>query len=182
MPLARYALYAQGLQVSASVWPTATETFLLAARHMAHEGRCFLVVSASVMSKAHLPSDFDLAKEMEPLPDALLRGGSAIIAPDGKFLAGPVYDQEIILYAEVDLQRCLEEKSTLDVVGHYARPEVFRLLVDRTPKVPCSFTGETLGEALARLERLAQEGQWVQVREGLTALRRQVTGGYAPAS
>lgn len=180
MPLARYALYAQGLQVSASVWPTATETFLLAARHMAHEGRCFLVVSASVMSKAHLPPDFDLAKEMEPFPDSLMRGGSAIIGPEGKFLAGPVYDQETILYAEVDLQRCLEEKSTLDVVGHYARPEVFRLLVDRSPKVPYAFSQDTLDEALARLQRLAQEGQWEQVREGLASLRRQVTGGRGP--
>jgi nitrilase len=148
MPLARYALEAQGTQVFASVWPSASETFLLAARHLAHEARAFVVVSASVMTKADLPKDFPLHKEMAGMPDRLAYGGSAVIGPDGKFLAGPVYEREEIVTAEVDLDRILEGKLTLDVAGHYARPDVFKLLVDRSVR-------EAVGDAA--LGRLAVE-------------------------
>lgn len=139
MPLARYALYSQGEQVHASLWPTAGETFLLACRHMAFEGRLFVIVSCSYLTKAMLPEDFELAKEMEGFPETLSKGGSAIIGPDAKFLAGPVYDCETILYADIDLERIIEEKQTLDVVGHYARPEVFRLLINRREMSPATF-------------------------------------------
>lgn len=141
MPLARYALYAQGEQLHASLWPTANETFQLACRAMAFEGRLFVVVAASYLTRAMLPSDFELAQEMAPLPEAIVRGGSAIIGPDAKYLAGPVYDQETILYAEVDLGRIIEEKQALDVVGHYARPEVLRLVVNREPFRPTQEPG-----------------------------------------
>lgn len=136
MPLARYALYSQGEQVHASLWPTANETFQLACRAMAFEGRLFVAVAASYLTKAMLPADFEVAEEMGPFPEALIRGGSAIIGPDAKYLAGPVYDQETILYAEVDLGRIIEEKQALDVVGHYARPEVLRLVVNREEMRP----------------------------------------------
>jgi nitrilase len=72
----------------------------------------------------------------------LSRGGSAIIGPDAKYLAGPVYDCETILYADVDLERIVQEKQTLDVVGHYARPEVFRLLINRREMAPAAFYEE----------------------------------------
>lgn len=136
MPLARYALYAQGEQIHAAVWPTATETFLIACRAMAFEGRLFVIVAGSYITKAMLPPDFELAEEMKPLPEVMSRGGSAIIGPDAGFLAGPVYNEETILYAEVDLNRCIEEKQLLDVAGHYARPEVLRLVVNRQPMMP----------------------------------------------
>ncbi|MFQ5826731.1 MAG: carbon-nitrogen hydrolase family protein [Dehalococcoidia bacterium] len=139
MPLARYALYAQGEQVHASLWPTAGETFLLACRHMAFEGRLFVVVSCSYLTKAMLPSDFELMEEMESLPQVLCRGGSAIIGPDAKYLADPVYDRETIIYADIDLGQIVEEKQALDVVGHYARPEVFRLVVNRREMTPAAF-------------------------------------------
>ena len=71
MPLARYALYSQGEQVHASLWPTASETSLLACRHMAFEGRLFVLVSCSYLTKAMLPSDFELTKEMESFPQVL---------------------------------------------------------------------------------------------------------------
>ncbi|MFQ5924514.1 MAG: carbon-nitrogen hydrolase family protein, partial [Dehalococcoidia bacterium] len=139
MPLARYALYAQGEQVHASLWPTAGESFLLACRHMAFEGRLFVVVSCSYFTKAMLPSDFELMEEMESFPEVLCRGGSAIIAPDAKYLAGPVYDCETIIYADIDLGQIVEEKQALDVVGHYARPEVFTLVVNRREMTPAAF-------------------------------------------
>ena len=139
MPLARYALYTQGEQVHASLWPTVDETFLLACRNMAFEGRLFVVVSCSYLTKAMLPADFELMKEMENLPEVLSKGGSAIIGPNAKYLAGPVYDQETILYADIDLERIIEEKQALDVVGHYARPEVFTLHINRREMNPAAF-------------------------------------------
>ncbi|MFH1169172.1 MAG: carbon-nitrogen hydrolase family protein [Chloroflexota bacterium] len=146
MPLARYALYAQGEQVHASLWPSADETFLLACRSMAFEGRLFVIVACSYLTRAMLPADFELAAEMEPFPEVLSRGGSAIIGPDGKYLAGPVYGQETILYADIDLERGFQEKLAMDVVGHYARPDVFSLNIDRREKPVADFgSGEGPG-------------------------------------
>jgi len=140
MPLARYTLYAQGEQVHAALWPTATETFHLSCRNMAFEGKLFVIVACNYLLKSMLPKDFQLIKEMESLPEVLCRGGSAIIGPDAKYLAGPIYDQETILYADIDLAQITGEKQALDVVGHYARPEVFALHVNRSEMNPLSFS------------------------------------------
>ncbi len=131
MPLARYTLYAQGEQVHAAVWPSAPETFLLSCRAMAFEGRLFVVAAASYLTKAMLPADFPLAKEMDVFPEQLCLGGSAVIGPDGRFMAGPVYECETMVCADIDLDRIAEEKELLDVAGHYARPDVFSLTVNR---------------------------------------------------
>ncbi|MBI4285350.1 MAG: carbon-nitrogen hydrolase family protein [Chloroflexi bacterium] len=139
MPLARYALYQAGEQVHASLWPAAGDTFHLACRNMAFEGRVFVIVACSYLTRAMVPADFELMKEIESLPEILCRGGSAIIAPDARYLAGPVYNQETILYADIDLAQIIEEKQALDVVGHYARPEVFTLTVDRREITPVTF-------------------------------------------
>jgi nitrilase len=80
-----------------------------------------------------------LAKEMEGLPEGLCLGGSAVIGPDARFIAGPVYDCETIVYADIDLDRIPEEKELLDVAGHYARPDVFSLCVNRRRLEPLSF-------------------------------------------
>jgi nitrilase len=131
MPLARYALYAQGEQIHAAVWPSAPETFLLACRTMAFEGRVFVVAAASYITKSMLPPDFPLAKEMEGFSEQICLGGSAVIGPDARFIAGPVYNCETIVYADIDLDRISEEKELLDIAGHYARPDVFSLTVNR---------------------------------------------------
>ena len=131
MPLARYALYAEGEQVHAALWPSASETFLLACRNMAFEGRVFVVAAASYLTKAMLPPGFPLMKELEAFPETLCRGGSAIVGPDARFIAGPVYDCETVLYADVNLDRLIEEKQLMDVAGHYARPDVLSLHVNR---------------------------------------------------
>lgn len=136
MPLARYALYAQGEQVHAAVWPSAPETFLLSCRAMAFEGRSYVVAAASYFTKSMLPVGFPLAKEMEQLSEHLCLGGSAVIGPDARFIAGPVYDCETIVYADIDLNRIAEEKELLDVAGHYSRPDVFNLSLNRRPMQP----------------------------------------------
>ena len=139
MPLARYALYTQGEQIHAALWPTATDTFHIACRNMAFEGRLFVIVSGSYLTKSMLPADFELAKEIEGYPEVLSTGGSAIIGPDAKYLAGPVYDEETILYADIDLERIIEEKQALDVVGHYSRSEFLKLQINRSEMNPVSF-------------------------------------------
>jgi len=107
---------------------------------MAFEGRLFVIVSGTYMTRSAISDDFEFKKEMGDLPEVLFRGGSAIIGPDAAYLSGPVYDEETILYADIDLELGLQEKQTLDVVGHYARPEVLKLYVNRKAMTPAVFT------------------------------------------
>jgi len=131
MPLARYAMYAAGEQIHAAVWPSATETFLLACRTMAFEGRVFVVAAASYLTKDMMPTGLPLLEDMDELSEQLCIGGSAIIGPDAKFIAGPVYGMETVVYGDIDLDVLAEEKQLLDIAGHYARPDVFQLHINR---------------------------------------------------
>jgi nitrilase len=142
MPLARYALYAQGEQVHAALWPSASETFLLSNRNMAYEAKLFVIAACSYATKSMLPSDLELGDQLVDYPEVIQTGGSAIIGPDAKYLAGPVYDQETILYADIHLEQIIEEKHDLDIIGHYARPEVFTLHVDRSETNVVAFHDE----------------------------------------
>ena len=135
MAPARYALAGLGVQVHASVWPGYENLHPIvdaATRHLAYENACFVVVVREVMSAERLPPGTPLAEE----PIWEMHGGSAIIAPGGKYLAGPVYDEETIVIAEVDLRETITSKWWVDSVGHYARPDVFQLHWDKRPKRP----------------------------------------------
>jgi len=123
MPLARQALHEDGEDIHIAVWPTVRETSLLASRHYAFEGRCFVLAVGSLLRAAALPAGLPAADSSE----WVVRGGSAIIAPDASVIAGPVFDRECTLIAECDLGRVREESMTLDVAGHYSRPDCFRL-------------------------------------------------------
>jgi len=125
MTLAKYALYAQGEQVHCSVWPAYSsqrDHIAFGTRQYAFEGACFVVASCGVITPGSLPKD--LQHEY-----ATADGGSAIIGPDGGYLAGPVYDREETIYAEIDLEATIREKHSRDIAGHYARPDVLQLLV-----------------------------------------------------
>ena len=130
MPLARQALHDSGEDIHAALWPTLYETHHLASRHYAFEGRCFVLAAGSLMRASALP------EELEPHPDRVhgnddwvLRGGSAIIGPDGSYIVEPVYDKPMILSAELDLGAVRREQMTLDVSGHYARRDCFEFRV-----------------------------------------------------
>ncbi len=126
MPMARQALHTSGEHIHVSVWPTVHEMHQIASRHYAFEGRCFVLAAGLIMRVEDLPPQFARPPELADEPDKLLlRGGSAIIGPDGSYLVGPVYDEETILTAELDLTDIDREKMTLDVSGHYFRPNVF---------------------------------------------------------
>jgi nitrilase len=120
MPLARMAMHQSGEHIHVAVWPTAHDIHQLASRHYAFEGRCFVLAVGLLMPASDLPREFAAkAKGM------LLRGGSAIIAPNGSYVVEPVFEKETILTGDLDMSLIDQEKMTLDVTGHYARPDVF---------------------------------------------------------
>jgi predicted amidohydrolase len=136
MPLSRQVLHAEGEQVHVAAWPHAGEVHQLASRHYAFEGRAFVLVAATYLPKSALPADFELASDFAAAPAVLLDGGSAVIGPDANYVVDPVRGREQLLTAELDLNRIAEEKQTLDVAGHYSRPDLFELRVNRAPLTP----------------------------------------------
>jgi nitrilase len=135
MPMLRMAMYAQ--QVALYCAPTADDrdSWLPSMRHIALEGRCFVLTACQVLRKDAFPADVRVS--LGDTPDALLmRGGSAIVSPLGVVLAGPHFGDETILTADLDLADIGRGKFDFDVVGHYARPDVFRLTVNDAPAVP----------------------------------------------
>ncbi|MDQ3197811.1 MAG: carbon-nitrogen hydrolase family protein [Verrucomicrobiota bacterium] len=126
MPLARQTLHMAGETIHVAVWPTVHEMHQLASRHYAFEGRCFVLAAGLVMRVKELPVELGLPPKMVGRPDEfVLRGGSAIIGPDGRYVVEPVFDEETTISAELDLSAIDREKMTLDVTGHYHRPDVF---------------------------------------------------------
>jgi nitrilase len=126
MPLARQALHSSGEDLHVAAWPQVKEMNLVASRHYAFEGRCFVIAGGSIMHARELPAELEPIEPLTGRPEALvLNGGSAIIAPDGSLLAGPIWEEEAILTAELDLGRIAQESLTLDVTGHYHRPDIF---------------------------------------------------------
>jgi predicted amidohydrolase len=137
MPLARQALHESGEDVHVAVWPTVHDLHQVASRQYAFEGRCFVLASGGLMRASSLPSELELHPDRVSGPDQwVLRGGSAIIGPNGKYVVKPVYDEAAILVAELDLRRASEESMSLDVTGHYHRPELFDFKVLSTGRRP----------------------------------------------
>lgn len=130
MPMARQALHLAGEQIHVAVWPTVHDNHQLASRHYAFEGRCFVLAAGLIMQAKDLPAELTSVPSLAADPEAfVLRGGSAIIGPDGRYVVEPVFDRETIVSAELDLTAIDREKMTLDVAGHYNRPDVFRFAV-----------------------------------------------------
>lgn len=127
MPLARQAMHESAEEIHVAVWPTVRDMYQVASRHYAFEGRCFVLAAGLITKARDLPGDLELPPGVRENPDGLVcSGGSCIIAPDGSILAGPVFDREEILVADLDLGRIAEESMALDVTGHYNRPDVFQ--------------------------------------------------------
>jgi len=125
MPLARFALYQAGVEVYLAPTADDSEDWLESMRHIARESRSFVLSCCVFQRASSFPEDVPLAEGGELVG----RGGSAILAPDGSYLAGPLWDEEGILYAELDPQRLYEARQRFDPAGHYHRPDVLRLQI-----------------------------------------------------
>jgi nitrilase len=126
MPLARFALYESGVEIYVASTADDGDAWQSTLVHIARESRAYVVAPSHFQRASAYPDDFPLRDELE---GTIGRGGSAILAPDGSYLAGPAYDEEVILYAELDPVRLDEERQRFDPSGHYHRPDVFRLRV-----------------------------------------------------
>jgi len=133
MPLARMAMYSKGVEIYLAPTADARDTWHSTLRHIACEGRCFVLGCNQFVTKEMYPDDLEGLDELDEHPDVICRGGSAIVSPFGEVLAGPLYDKEGILFADIDLAEVARGKFDFDVVGHYARPDVFQLVVNKSP-------------------------------------------------
>lgn len=139
MPLARMAMYGKGVQLYLAPTADARPRWQATLQHIAVEGRCFVFGCNQYVTRDCYPDDLELRDEVVAWPEVLCRGGSAIYAPDGRCLAGPLHDQAGILIADVDLDEIVRGQFDFDVTGHYARPDVFRFSVDETPRAAVDY-------------------------------------------
>src|SRR5258708_7340113 len=127
MPLARMAMHNSGEHVHVAVWPTVHELHQLASRHYAFEGRCFVLAVGLMMPAADVPRELPRGAPQTSADDQWIeRGGSAIIGPDSHYVVQPVFNREELIVADLDFMQIDREFMTLDVSGHYARPDLFR--------------------------------------------------------
>ena len=136
MPLARMAIYAKGVEIYTAPTADSRDVWQASMRHIACEGRCFVLGCNQFVTKSMYPADLPGVTDLETQPEIMCRGGSVIISPLGEVLAGPLFDQEGILYADLDMGEVARSKLDLDVVGHYARPDIFDLRVNESPLPP----------------------------------------------
>ena len=136
MPLARYTYHAQGEQIHIAQWPTVKTMHQVASRNYAFEGRCFVIAAGTVLHRDEVLTcglpQFKQIPDREG--DFVMQGGSCIIGPDGMFLAEPVFNQPGFVTAEIDPRKTIPESMTLDIAGHYSRPDIFTLEVNTDPQ------------------------------------------------
>jgi len=132
MPLPRTALYGQGENLHIAVWPGSEHNTKDITRFIARESRSYVISVSSVMQKTNFPKDTPhLDAILERAPKTLANGGSCIAGPDGEWIIEPVVNKEGLIYHELDFNRVYEERQNFDCVGHYSRPDVTKLTVNR---------------------------------------------------
>ena len=141
MPLARYALYAQNIEIYVAPTWDSGETWLATMQHIAREGGCWVIGCATALEVADIPDEIPYRNEIFPNKDEWVNQGDAVVyAPFGGVVAGPMRRQKGFLFAEIDVAVAKASRRKFDASGHYARPDVFSLQVNRQPQVPARFT------------------------------------------
>ncbi len=140
MPLARYALYAQGIDIHIAPTYDSGDSWIGTLQHIAREGGCWVLGAGVALRNRDLPGDLPDRDRLYPAQEDWINpGDSVVIAPGGEMLAGPLRQQQEILYADIDPTRAAIARRTFDVAGHYARPDIFTLQVDRKRQSPIEF-------------------------------------------
>jgi len=140
MPLARFALYAQGIDIHVAPTYDSGEGWTGTLQHIAREGGCWVIGAGVALRNRDLPEDFPEREKLYPTEEDWINpGDSVVIAPGGERITGPLHQQQDILYAEVDPARAASARRTFDVAGHYARPDVFTLHVNSRRQSPIEF-------------------------------------------
>jgi nitrilase len=140
MPLARVAMYGQGEDLHIAIWPGGVHNTHDITRFIAKESRSYVASVSGLMRKSDFPSNTPhLSKILENSPDTLANGGSCIAGPDGKWIVEPVPDEEKLIVATIDHARVRQERQNFDPVGHYSRPDVTQLKVNRQRQSTVSF-------------------------------------------
>ncbi|MFM0379244.1 nitrilase [Paraburkholderia strydomiana] len=138
MPLLRMAMYAKGVQIYCAPTADSRPTWVSSMQHIAMEGRCFVLSACQHLRRSDAPESYAAVQGNDP-DTILMRGGSCIVAPLGAVLAGPLFDEDALLVHELDLGDLARGKFDFDVVGHYARPDIFRLHVNEEASAPVHF-------------------------------------------
>ena len=140
MPLARYALYSQGIEIYIAPTYDSGDSWINSLQHIAREGCCWVVGCGNLMKGSYIPEDFPEKATLYPDADEWVNpGDSVVIAPGGEIVAGPMNQETGILYHELDREKVSIAKRALDVAGHYSRPDIFQLQVNTQAQTPCVF-------------------------------------------
>jgi len=143
MPLARYSLYAQGVEIYIAPTYDTGDGWISTMRHIALEGRCWVLGSGTVLRGSDIPDDFPHRAHLFADPDEWINDGdSVVVSPQGRVVAGPLHREAGILYADIDVALVAPARRALDVTGHYARPDIFELQVRRTPATAVRYIDE----------------------------------------
>jgi len=135
MPAARLALYQKGVQLYLAPTADNRDHWQHTLRHIALEGRCYVLGCNQYVTRDMYPTDLPGSTDLEDQPEVMSRGGSVIISPLGEVLAGPLWDKEGMLTAVLDLDEVAKSKLDFDVIGHYARSDIFELIVKNQPEI-----------------------------------------------
>jgi len=142
MPLARYSLYAQGVEVYIAPTYDSGDEWIGTMQHIAREGKCWVLSCGVALEREDLPRDFPNLDELYPDDEQWINpGGSVIISPKGEILSGPLCKEKGNIIVDIDIELAIHARRALDVAGHYSRPDVFNLQVDKTRQSTVSFTG-----------------------------------------
>lgn len=141
MPALRSAMYGQGVEIYCAPTADDRDSWIASMQHIAMEGRCYVLSACQYITRAEYGSSYRSILSEEP-DDVVMRGASMIVGPMGEIIAGPALNEKTILYAEIDRDTLIKSKLDFDPVGHYSRPDIFRLVVDCKPKTAVMLSGQ----------------------------------------